>query len=143
MKTHCITCNLSDGPTSMGFVAGPIVNGEKTAIPATSCTLCKQPVTVYEDDTPPAGGYGLHEPPTAPAPRPRAAVRLETEPVPDAGPTFNVIKASRERLRDLKRLLKRAAGWQREHDELERLLKAAQSKPAPKVVGLRDRVVQR
>lgn len=117
---RCPKCQTVNGPVMMGFRPGPIVDGAPTPIPQTVCLGCK--VEVEEDASvpPPVGGYGFRDPPRVASPKgPSQTWSFGT------GETFNVVKAARERLRALKQNLKLAAEWKREHDELERLLKAA------------------
>lgn len=134
MSHHCNTCDIADGPVSMGFAAGPIVNGEVTAVPVTSCTLCKQPVRVLAEDVPPPAGYGLQNPGKNKVVRAPAASQVGTrvaraEVLPPVISGGNIIKAARARVRELNRALKEADAWRRERDDLVRLLKASKEKP--------------
>ena len=139
MSHHCNTCDIADGPVSMGFAAGPIVNGEVTAVPVTSCTLCKQPVRVLAEDVPPPAGYGLQNPGKnkgvrASAPS-QAGTRVALAEMLISG--GNIIKAARARVRELNRALKEADAWRRERDDLVRLLKASKEKPRTNVTPIK------
>ncbi len=139
---YCPSCDIHNGPTSLGFVAGPIVNGEKTSVMATSCAVCKRVLDDEQNIPPPAGGYGLREEGPSLSP---AAVKALGKPsaasstTPPADGQYNVIRAARVRVRELKRRLREAKEWQRELDQLERLLQASKQPPRANVVPLRKR----
>ncbi len=125
MSHYCITCDLADGPISMGFVAGPITNGEVTAVPTTTCTICKQPVRVQSEEIAvanPLENKGVR----AVHPTPRIGKAEVLPPIITGG---NILKAARARVRELNRALKEAEGWRRERDDLVRLLKASKEQP--------------
>jgi len=142
MSHHCATCDITDGPVSMGFAAGPIVAGEVTAVPVTTCTQCKQPVTVHREDVPPPAGYGLQNPAENKGVRAPVASQVGTrvsrsEVLPPVISGGNIIKAARARVRELNRALKEADAWRRERDDLVRLLKASKEKPRTNVTPLK------
>lgn len=143
MSHHCPTCDITDGPISMGFTAGQMLNGSAEAVPSTSCAICKQPVIVHRDDVPPPGGYGLHQAATKPLENKgvrafAAPLRIApSEVLPPIVTGGNILKAARARVLELNRALKQADAWRRERDDLVRLLKASKEKPRANVTPIK------
>ena len=132
MSHHCPTCDITDGPISMGFTAGPMVNGSAEAVPSTSCTICKQPVIVRQEMpvANPLGNKGVRAF--------AAPLRIaQSEVLPPIVTGGNILKAARARVLELNRVLKQADAWRRERDDLVRLLKASKEKPRANVTPIK------
>lgn len=74
----------------------------------------------------------------APRPKQSAPAPRATAAQPVLGGTGQLIKAAKQRLRELNAEIKRLRSLERERDELQRLLKAAKQKPANNVRSLRS-----
>lgn len=116
MSHRCIKCKTDEGPTASGYLPGPIVDGVPTPIPSVWCSICKTPVVdMSSEPSEQIRQIGL-------------VAKQVAAPIIALGQSFNVLRAARERVRELKRNLRQAKAWQSEHDQLVRLIKA--SKPA-------------
>ena len=126
---------MGQGFQSLGGVIIPLGD------PVAAAQAMAQPAKSRPQFTEPPADQESAQPPVQPAlPGVVPAVQLPArapQPTTVVTGSGQLIKAARARLKELKAELKRMKLVQREHDELERLLKAAKKKPA-KVQSLRS-----